>query len=89
MTGWHLAELNIARFRSPIDDPVNADFVGALDRVNALADASDGFVWRLTGEGNDAPGHPGLRRPERRHQHVGVARPRQPGGLYLPRSGPP
>lgn len=54
MGDWHLSELNIARFRLPIEDPVNADFVGALDRVNARADAADGFVWRLTGEGNDA-----------------------------------
>jgi hypothetical protein len=54
MGKYHLAELNIARFRSPIEDPVNADFLGALDRVNARADAADGFVWRLTGEGNDA-----------------------------------
>ena len=54
MGDWHLAELNIARFRQPIEDPVNADFVGALDRVNARADAADGFVWRLTGQGNDA-----------------------------------
>lgn len=31
-----------------------ADFVGNLDRINALADSSEGFVWRLQGEGNDA-----------------------------------
>jgi len=54
MGGYHLAEINIARFREPIDHPVNADFVAALDRVNSLADASDGFIWRLAGGGNDA-----------------------------------
>ena len=51
---YHLAQVNIARFRKPVEDPVNADFLNALDRVNALAESSPGFVWRLTGEGNDA-----------------------------------
>lgn len=51
---YHLAQVNIARFRKPAEDPVNADFMGNLDRVNALAEASPGFVWRLTGDGNDA-----------------------------------
>ena len=31
-----------------------ADFANGLDRINALAEASDGFVWRLVGDGNDA-----------------------------------
>lgn len=50
----HLAELNVAKLRYPLDDPRVADFVGNLDRVNAVADRSPGFVWRLKGEGNDA-----------------------------------
>lgn len=54
MSGYQLAEINIARFREPIDHPANADFVAALDSVNAIADAFDGFVWRLAGDGNDA-----------------------------------
>jgi hypothetical protein len=33
---------------------VNAGFMAALDHVNALAEASDGFIWRLVGDGNDA-----------------------------------
>jgi hypothetical protein len=49
-----LAEINIARFRLPVTDPVNAEFVANLDRVNALAEAQPGFVWRLTGDGNSA-----------------------------------
>jgi Domain of unknown function (DUF3291) len=49
-----LAELNIALLRAPIDDPVIAEFANALDEINALAEASSGFVWRLVGEGNDA-----------------------------------
>ncbi len=51
---YHLAQVNIGRFRRPVEDPVNADFVNALGRVNALAEASPGFVWRLTGEGDNA-----------------------------------
>ncbi|MBI1358689.1 MAG: DUF3291 domain-containing protein [Alphaproteobacteria bacterium] len=54
MTGFHLAQVNIGRFIKPIDDPANADFMDALDRVNALAEGSPGFVWRLTGEGGNA-----------------------------------
>ena len=39
--------------RAPLDSPLMADFVAALDPINALADASPGFVWRLaTEEGN-------------------------------------
>ncbi|MDJ0894120.1 MAG: DUF3291 domain-containing protein [Alphaproteobacteria bacterium] len=55
MTDWHLAQINVARGRAPLDDPLMADFAAALDDVNALAEASDGFIWRLTDEGeNDA-----------------------------------
>lgn len=50
----YIAQINVARFRVPKDDPVNAGFMAALDQVNAMADASDGFVWRLIGDGNDA-----------------------------------
>jgi hypothetical protein len=50
---WHLAQLNIGRLRAPVDDPATAEFMSALDPVNALAEASPGFVWRLkTEEGN-------------------------------------
>jgi hypothetical protein len=49
-----LAQLNIARMLEPLDSPVMADFVNALERINALADSSVGFVWRLLGEGDDA-----------------------------------
>ena len=50
---WQLAQINIARFKAPIDSPLLAGFVEMLDPINALADAAPGFVWRLqTGEGN-------------------------------------
>lgn len=51
---YHIAQVNIARLLAPIDDPLIADFVAQLDDVNALADESTGFVWRLKGDGNDA-----------------------------------
>lgn len=54
MKEYHLAQVNIARMLAPIDSPIMADFVANLDRINALAEASTGFVWRLTGEENDA-----------------------------------
>lgn len=52
--GRFVAQINVARFRAAKDNPVNADFMAALDHVNAMAEASDGFVWRLVGDGNDA-----------------------------------
>ena len=51
---WHLAQVNIGRLVAPEGDPRVAGFFAELDRVNALAEASPGFVWRLTGDGNDA-----------------------------------
>jgi hypothetical protein len=53
MSAFHIAQLNIGRIRGPIDSPIMAEFVALLDPVNAVADASPGFVWRLqTDEGN-------------------------------------
>jgi hypothetical protein len=49
-TGWHFAELNIARLRAPLDHPATKEFVDALDDINTLAEASPGFVWRLKDE---------------------------------------
>ena len=50
----HLAELNIGKFRYPTTDPRMAGFMDNLDRVNALAERSPGFVWRLKGDNNNA-----------------------------------
>lgn len=50
---WHLAQLNVGRLVAPLDSGELADFVAQLDPINALADASPGFVWRLqTDDGN-------------------------------------
>jgi len=51
---WKLAQLNVARPLQPLDAPALADFVAALEPVNALADASPGFVWRMQTERGDA-----------------------------------
>jgi hypothetical protein len=51
---YHLAQINIGRILAPLDSPIMAGFVNNLDRINALAESSPGFVWRLVGEGNNA-----------------------------------
>jgi hypothetical protein len=50
----HLAELNVGRLRYPADDPRVADFMNNLDLVNALAERSQGFVWRLKDDSGNA-----------------------------------
>ena len=53
MNRYCVAQVNIGRIRAELDDPIMAGFVQRLDEINALADASHGFVWRLqTNEGN-------------------------------------
>ena len=54
MNNYHLAQINIARMLAPIDNPLMAEFVAQLAPVNALADQSPGFVWRLQSENGDA-----------------------------------
>ena len=49
-----LAQVNVGRLRAPLDSPQLADFVAALDPVNATADAAPGFVWRLQTEDGNA-----------------------------------
>src|SRR5213594_3529563 len=50
---YHLAQVNIARMLAPLDSPAMAGFVAQLPIVNAIADRSMGFVWRLeTAEGD-------------------------------------
>lgn len=43
---FHLAQVNVARALAALDDPLLADFNAQIEQVNALADASPGFVWR-------------------------------------------
>ena len=56
MSKYHIAQLNIATLLAPIDSPQLSNFVANLDRINALADDSPGFVWRLQTEDGDATG---------------------------------
>jgi hypothetical protein len=44
---FHLAEVNIALPREPLESELLADFMAALDPVNAVADTHPGFVWRM------------------------------------------
>ena len=53
-----LAQVNIARLRAPLTDPLLADFVDLLAPVNAAADAAPGFVWRLGEEDGNATAIP-------------------------------
>ena len=54
MTRYHLAQANIGRIRAPLDDPIMEGFRSQLDPINALADQSPGFVWRLQTEDGNA-----------------------------------
>lgn len=54
MKKYHLAQINIAKMLAPIDSPVMADFKNNLDRINELAESSDGFIWRLKDADNNA-----------------------------------
>lgn len=54
MGSFHLAQLNVGRIRATLDDPIMAGFVAWLEPVNALADTSPGFVWRLQTDEGDA-----------------------------------
>jgi len=54
MSAYELAQLNIGIIRGPMDSPIMADFAANLERINAVADHSPGFVWRLQSEEGDA-----------------------------------
>ena len=54
MSAYELAQMNVAIMKAPLDSPLLADFVANLDRINALAERSPGFVWRLQTEDGDA-----------------------------------
>jgi hypothetical protein len=51
---FHVAQVNIARPKAPVDSPLLADFKALLDPVNAIADEARGFVWRLQDESGNA-----------------------------------
>jgi len=51
---FHIAQVNIGRIKGPLESDVMAGFVARLDEINALADGSEGFVWRLQTEAGNA-----------------------------------
>ena len=52
---YQLAQINIVQMKgSDFNDPVMADFVANIDRINQIAEASPGFVWRLKDEQDNA-----------------------------------
>jgi hypothetical protein len=52
--GWQLAQVNIALPVAPLESEQLAEFVAALDPINAIADVAPGFVWRLQTDAGDA-----------------------------------
>ena len=56
MNLYQLAQLNIAKMKYDLDSPELTEFVENLDVINALAEISPGFVWRLQTEDGDATG---------------------------------
>jgi hypothetical protein len=56
VTRFHLAQANIGLLRAPIENPIMEGFRSQLDSINALADRSSGFVWRLQTEDGNAIG---------------------------------
>ena len=54
MQKYQIAQINIAKARDAIDSVEMKGFVDRLDEINALADKSPGFVWRLQTEDGDA-----------------------------------
>ena len=52
--GHHLASFNFGTMRYPWDDPRLRDFQDSLDRVNAIAVRSPGFIWRLEDDAMEA-----------------------------------
>ena len=59
MATHHLAQLNLARATAPLDSADLAEFMALLEPINALADGSPGFVWRL--QDDDGAGATGIR----------------------------
>ncbi|MBT8137080.1 MAG: DUF3291 domain-containing protein [Gammaproteobacteria bacterium] len=54
MPDRQLAQVNIGRMRAPLEDPLMHGFSSRLDEINALADRSPGFIWRLQTDDGDA-----------------------------------
>lgn len=51
---FQLAQVNIAQAKAEMDTETMSGFVNRLDEINALAEQSEGFVWRLQSDNGDA-----------------------------------
>lgn len=51
---YHLAQLNVGYAVAPLDDPVMADFMDNLVRINQLGSETPGFVWQLVNDSGDS-----------------------------------
>lgn len=47
---YYLAQVNVARFKASLTDPLMKEFVDFLEPVNKFAEESPGFIWRLKDE---------------------------------------
>ena len=56
MSVYHLAELNIAEALYSMDDARMDGFTSRINTVNAMADTSDGFIWRLIDDNPEIDG---------------------------------
>ena len=61
MSQYHLAQLNVAQMAVAYESPLFDDFRASVDRINELAERSDGFVWRL--EEDEEGGGEGMASP--------------------------
>ncbi len=51
---YQIAQINIGRILGAMDSPVMKEFKDNLDPINALAEQTPGFVWRLKDDNNNA-----------------------------------
>ena len=58
-SGYHLAQLNIATMKYPLDSPEMADFVNAIPEVNRAAERHLGYIWRLQDDEDSGSGYGG------------------------------
>ncbi|MEP5153790.1 DUF3291 domain-containing protein [Planktotalea sp.] len=49
-----LAELNVGYALYPLDDPRMVGFMDNLDKINAVAERSDGYIWRMKSDSGNA-----------------------------------
>lgn len=53
MSIYHIAQNRTVRTDGPMDGDIMAEFKANLDPINALAEQTPGFVWRLKSDGGN------------------------------------